>query len=64
MMTSSEHVYEVPPRKDRGGFDLISDALPFGKLWYGEPNAINNAVNCAGGERFKKASKSLDKRKD
>jgi hypothetical protein len=21
-------------------FDLISDALPFGRLWYGEPNAI------------------------
>jgi hypothetical protein len=20
-----------------------SDALPFGRLWYGEPNAINNA---------------------
>jgi len=38
--------------------------LPFGRLWYDEPNAINNAVNCAGGERFEKASKSLDKRKD
>src|SRR5260370_8743924 len=23
------------------GFDLISDALPFGRLWYGEPNAID-----------------------
>jgi hypothetical protein len=22
---------------------LISDALPFGRLWYGEPNAINYA---------------------
>jgi hypothetical protein len=28
------HVYEVRPRKDRRGFDLISDALPFGRLWY------------------------------
>jgi len=25
------------------GVDLISDALPFGRLWYGEPNAIQNA---------------------
>jgi hypothetical protein len=58
------HLYKVRPRKDHRGVDLISDALPFGKLWYGEPNAINNAVNCAGGERFEKASKSLDKRKD
>jgi hypothetical protein len=63
-VTSSQHVYEVRPRKDKRGVNLISDALPFGRLRYGEPNAINNAVNCAGGERFKKASKSLDKRKD
>jgi hypothetical protein len=32
------HVYEVRPRKDKRGFDLISDVLPFGRLWYGEPN--------------------------
>jgi hypothetical protein len=44
--------------------DLVSDALPFGRLWYGEPNAISNAVNCAGGKRFEKASKNLDKGKD
>jgi hypothetical protein len=28
------HVYEVRPRKDKRGVDLISDALPFGGLWY------------------------------
>jgi hypothetical protein len=27
------HVYEVRPRKDKRGVDLISDALPFGRLW-------------------------------
>jgi hypothetical protein len=26
------------------GADLISDALPFGPLWYAEPNAASNAV--------------------
>ena len=31
------HVYEVRPCKDRRGFDLISDALPFGRLWYTKP---------------------------
>jgi hypothetical protein len=41
------HVYEVRPRKDKRGFDLISDALPFGRLWYGEPNAISNAIDHA-----------------
>jgi hypothetical protein len=29
------HVYEVQPRKDHRGVDLISDVLPFGRLWYG-----------------------------
>ena len=38
------HVYEVRPRKDHRGVDLISDVLPFGRLWYGEPNAVANAI--------------------
>ena len=46
-MTSSQHVYEVRPRKDHRGVDLISNALPFGRLWYGEPDAISNAVDYA-----------------
>src|SRR5438132_11062094 len=46
-MNSSQHVYEIRPRKDRRGVDLISDALPFGRLWYVEPNAISNAVGYA-----------------
>jgi hypothetical protein len=25
-------------------FDLISDVLPLGRLWCGEPNAISNAI--------------------
>ena len=33
-MSQSTHVYEVRPRADKRGFDLISEALPFGKLWY------------------------------
>jgi hypothetical protein len=28
------HLYEVRPRKDKRGVDLISDAVPFGCLWY------------------------------
>ena len=41
------HVYEVRPRSDKRGFELISDAPPFGRLWYGEPNAISNAIGYA-----------------
>jgi len=38
------HAYEVRPRKDHRGADLISDALPFGRLWYDTPdNAIGYA---------------------
>src|SRR5262245_15828027 len=40
------HVYEVRPRKDHRGVDLISDALPFGRLWYDTPdNAIGYAMH-------------------
>jgi len=46
-MTNSQHVYEVRPRKDHRGVDLISDALPFGRLWYGELNAVSNAIGYA-----------------
>ena len=41
------HVYEVRQRTDKRGVDLISDALPFDRLWYGEPNAISNAIGYA-----------------
>jgi hypothetical protein len=46
-MITSEHVYEVRPRKDKLGVDLISDALPFGRLWYMGPDAVSNAVGYA-----------------
>jgi len=43
----STHLYEVRPRKDKRGVDLISDALPFGRPWYAEPNAVSNAIGYA-----------------
>jgi hypothetical protein len=41
------HVYGIRQRRDRRGVDLISDALPFGRLWYGQPNAVANAIGYA-----------------
>jgi hypothetical protein len=42
------HVYEVRPRKDHRGVDLISDALPFGRLWYSKVgDAIGYAQHCS-----------------
>ena len=46
-MPDSQHVYEVRPRKDKRGADLISDVLPFGRLWYAEPDAISHAISYA-----------------
>jgi hypothetical protein len=40
-------LYEVRLRKDKRGVNLISNALPFGRLWYGEPNAVSNAIGYA-----------------
>jgi hypothetical protein len=37
----------VRSRKEHRGVDLISEALPFGRPWYGEPNAISNAIDYA-----------------
>jgi hypothetical protein len=42
-----KHNYEIPLRRDKCGVDLISDALPFGRLWYGGPNAVTNAIGYA-----------------
>jgi hypothetical protein len=44
---ASMHAYEIRPREDKCGFDLISDALPFGRLCYGEPDAVSNAIDYA-----------------
>jgi len=41
------HLYEIRPRNDHRGGDIISDALPFDRLWYGEPNAVSNAIDYA-----------------
>ena len=35
------------PHEDHRAVDLIFDVLPFGRLVYGEPNAIENAIGYA-----------------
>jgi hypothetical protein len=42
--TPPKDVYEIRPRKDRNGFDLISDRLRRGPIWYAGPDAVRNAV--------------------
>ena len=44
-VNEGNHIYEVRPRRDHRGVDLISDVLLFGRLWYGEQNVISNAIS-------------------
>ena len=46
-MSSSQHFYEVRPRKDTRRIDLIGERLPLGALWFEGPDAIESAVNYA-----------------
>jgi len=39
--------FAVRPRKDKRSVNLISDVLPFGRLWYGDANAVANAIGYA-----------------
>jgi hypothetical protein len=42
--TPAQDVYEIRPRKDRDGFDLVSDRLRYGPIWYAGPDAVRRAV--------------------
>jgi hypothetical protein len=46
-MSEARHTYGAEPPKDHRAVELISDALPFGRLWYGDPDAIRNAIDYA-----------------
>jgi len=56
------HTYEVRPRKDHRGVDLISDTLPFGRLWYDGPNAVTNAIGYAKFYSHRRGSGTLNSR--
>jgi hypothetical protein len=53
-MQSTIHVYEVRPRKDKRGVDLLSDVLPFGRFWY---TKIIDAVGYA--EHFRRSQDAV-----
>ena len=39
-----QDVYEIRPREERDGFDLIVDRLQDGPIWYAGPDAVRRAV--------------------
>ena len=40
-------VYEIRPRADNHGVDLVGDALPYSPIWYRGPKAITDAIDYA-----------------
>jgi hypothetical protein len=42
--TPAQDVYEIRPREERDGFDLIGDRLQDGPIWYAGPDAVRCAV--------------------
>jgi hypothetical protein len=48
MKVQHENEAQANPATDAFGVDLISDALPFGRLWYAEaPDAVGYAIDYA-----------------
>ena len=45
--TEEVTIYEIRPRVDGNGCNLISDVLRFGRLWFAGSNAISNAIKFA-----------------
>ena len=43
-LPAGHDLYEVRPRKDREGFDLINQLFRYGPIWYAGPDAIRNAI--------------------
>ena len=46
-LTIRKNVYEIRPRADKHGVDLIGDALPYSPMWYRGPKAITDAIDHA-----------------
>lgn len=44
MLSADHDHYEVRPRKDREGFDLISKLFRYGPIWYAGPDAVRKAI--------------------
>ena len=43
-LMAGHDLYEVRPRKDSDGFDLISKLFRYGPIWYAGPDAVRNAI--------------------
>jgi hemerythrin len=44
LLNADRDHYEVRPRKDRDGFDLINKLFRYGPIWYSGPDAVRYAI--------------------
>jgi hypothetical protein len=58
-LRTGHDIYEVRPRKDREGFDLISDLFRYGPIWYAGPDAIRNAIAYAKYRSHSRSSRAI-----
>jgi hypothetical protein len=54
-LTTADDIYEVRPREDGDGYNLINDRFRYGPIWYAGPDAVRNAVAYA---RYRSRSRS------
>ena len=52
-------LYEVRPRKDRDGFDLISELLRYGPIWYAGPDAVRYAIAYAKYRSYSRSQRAI-----
>jgi len=43
-LPTDHDIYEVRPRKDRDGIELISNVFRYGPIWYAGPDAVRYAI--------------------
>ena len=57
--TAGHDVYEVRPRKDRDGFDLMSKLFRYGPIWYAGPDAVRNAIAYAKYRSYSRSQRAI-----
>ena len=59
VLSADHDHYEVRPRRDRDGFDLISKLFRYGPIWYAGPDAIRNAIAYAKYRSYSRAQRAI-----
>jgi hypothetical protein len=58
-LTNGRDVYEIRPRKDSEGFDLVSHLFRYGPIWYAGPDAVRNAIAYAKYRSHSRAQRAI-----